>query len=662
MVTDSIEHNNNAIAVDMESQTERTHPQAVSFSVEGTAYIALIVFVLLLRLAELDTVPLSDSEIPGALSAWHVIYPDAPGESQPSNSPITYWTQMIAFSLFGDTEFASRIFTVIGSLVLVAMPYFFRDYLGRSQSFLWSLLLALSPIGFVAARLSDPVIWSAVFALAGLLMLWRHHTHEKRASILWAAAFFAGLLFLSEPGGIILGVILLLAGIIALWLTTVNAPLDLDIPGDEVLVSAAEWLRGFPWQLIFGVGFLVVMVVSTGFMFMPSGLGMIGELLGDALAGIMQPQQPETPVGVVLLAVLTYEPLLLIFATAGILILFNNHSIGFVERFVIGWLIVAAVAAVFYRGAGVGHGLWLILPLTFLASYALNELVKNYPVLVYWVDDGDTQPNRYWWVKWMLGASTLLVLLTMAVHIQEVARVAFTLPSGLTSTELMTTLQDPGYVTILSSGLWVVFTILITIIGFFLAASLWGNANTWQGLGFGLLMFMVIANLTSGWNTAVEGVSHPGELWHLRATDSEARLLRETLLEIADRDTKGFPLIEVTVLQLPEHELITEDGLIAWLLRDFPNARFVTTLEEAKRDQIVIIPADADLPDLAGSYVGQTFSIYRNWEREGLGPGGVMGWYTQRLIREETIIQDVVILWLRLDVYDSIPLEERPAS
>ena len=74
-------------------QADITESTNLSFAISGEAiaYFMLIALSLLLRLAELDVVPMSDSEVPAALAAWHTVFPDAPGEIVQPNSPILFW-------------------------------------------------------------------------------------------------------------------------------------------------------------------------------------------------------------------------------------------------------------------------------------------------------------------------------------------------------------------------------------------------------------------------------------------------------------------------------------------------------------------------------------------------------------------------------------------
>ena len=136
--------------------------------------------------------------------------------------------------------------------------------------------------------------------------------------------------------------------------------------------------------------------------------------------------------------------------------------------------------------------------------------------------------------------------------------------------------------------------------------------------------------------------------------------MRETLFELADRDTAGFPLLEFYVVA-DRSGVVRDDGLVAWLTRDFPNARFVNTVEEAAGEQIVLMAQDEDLAaSLGGAYVGQRFVLRRNWSVAQLEILDLPAWWSQGRLRAGKVQEQALVLWLRQDVYDGIPLEERP--
>ena len=137
----------------------------LGISVEFLAYAAILVLGLVLRVAELDSTPLMASETHNALAAWRVIMPNAAGMPLISTSPLLFALQSISFTLFGASEVAARIATVIGGLLLILTPILFRPLIGRTHAFLLSLLLAFSPVLLIASRASSPDVWALLLAV-----------------------------------------------------------------------------------------------------------------------------------------------------------------------------------------------------------------------------------------------------------------------------------------------------------------------------------------------------------------------------------------------------------------------------------------------------------------------------------------------------------------
>jgi hypothetical protein len=121
--------------------------------------------------------------------------------------------------------------------------------------------------------------------------------------------------------------------------------------------------------------------------------------------------------------------------------------------------------------------------------------------------------------------------------------------------------------------------------------------------------------------------------------------LRQTLEELTTRASGGFP-------QMPVVALASDDGVVAWTLRDFPKAQFTDDLTNARGQGIVIAPAQSQPPDLAGSYVGQSFAVASVWNLQTLRPADVLSWWTQRIVLNPDTPTERVVLWLRQDVYN----------
>ena len=650
------------------------NPVTLALSVELIAYALLLIFVLFMYVADLDIIPLTNAEATRALGAWHVVHPDAPGAAQTPDSPVIFWWQAAAFSTLGGNEFAARLGGLVGGIVLILMPLLFRSRIGTGRTFILSLLLAMSPFVLVSAREASPLLWTLIFALGALWAIWRYWDNRLLSDGLWAAGFVAALIFLSDPGGPLLALILLGALALATWWTALNAGDELDITGEDLMRRVQATLASFNPSYGLGLGVLLVGLVATGFLLYPNGLNHVSTLLGNTFSGIVQPAHPNAPLAWPVLALFVYNPLLLAFALVGALLLRIRHRVDFLARFAGAWFMLALLVLTFYRAATPDYALWLLLPLMWLAASAIAELFIDRPVLLYWFDNLNAvelaqTANRFWWVKWAVGVGVFGLLLTLSLHWSELGRGLLLMPQGEPLLGVMQRLSEPALARALRGAIWLLFTPVVMLIVYLFAASVWGNLNVLQGFGLGFFFFMLGSGLGGGWNAAVEQASNPAAFWRAEAVQPDAYLLRETLQEISQRDTQGFPLIPVTVL-LPENRttntIVRDDGLLAWLLRDYQNTRFVRTVDGAQRDQIVLLPTgtiEATQPELAGSYIGQSFQLTRRWSTGQLAGGDFVAWFAQRRLRTDAEIRSQgVILWLRLDVYNGTPIDQRPTG
>ncbi len=628
-------------------------------SLEFFAILALVLLALLLRVADLDIVPMNEAEALRALPAYHFVHPEAPGNPVPASSPIVFWLQASSFSIIGGSELASRLPGVLGGVLLVLAPFLFRDHLGRAGALWLSLLFALLPLPFAAARFTDPAIWTALLALFLVWAVARYWDSAAPAAGMLAAGGAGALIFLTQPGALLLFLVLLLALLMALVWTTWIAPNRYDSPGDDLWLGARAALGNYPWGRGALVCFGVVILLASGFMFYPTGLSIVGEVLVQTLAAFSAPGAGASP----LLMLLVYNPALLVLAIAGVIVLVRNERDTFLDRLMASWAFLLMVLFLFLPGASSGWSLWLAVPLMWLTVRLALLLFENHMPIFFSGDYREGDASAYWWIKWLLATIVVGVLIMIALHLNGVGSNIGRLPADATPA----TLLEPAYMNLRNSLFLLFFTVLLSIVGYFLAASTWGTVNSLQGIGLGVLFFMLGSGISTGWNLTVANASSPLEIWHSNATTPDLPLLRETLEEVARRDTLGFPALPITIIR-DETAGVTDAGLLAWVVRDYDESRFVDTVAEASRDEIVLMaappgdPQNAEEPALGGSYVGQRFAVQERWNPDQIGTlQNWLSWFSARMVNMRSLEGDqFVILWLRIDVYEGIPAEQRP--
>src|SRR5262249_42677670 len=151
-------------------------------------------------------------------------------------------------------------------------PLLFRDVLGRTRTFLFSALLSFSPVLLLASRSSSPAVWSTLFAVLGLWAIWRWRTTTENRDhyAILATTFAAALALLSEPGGLVLAIVLA----VAIIGTATMMPHEGET-ADSPLAELREHLRPWPWTTALAVAGGAVVLISTGFMLFQPGLSAV---------------------------------------------------------------------------------------------------------------------------------------------------------------------------------------------------------------------------------------------------------------------------------------------------------------------------------------------------------------------------------------------------
>lgn len=625
--------------------------------VEWVVYALLLVALIVMRFANLDTAPMSDMEATQAMTAWDAVYPRAASMEAVSAMPLTFYGQVLGLSTAGKAELAARAAVAVTGVVLALLALLFRPRLGSVQTFLLALIWGLSPVALNAARTSDSAIWAAMFAV---LMLWavcNYWDTAGRTDGMAVLVFACCLAFLSGPYGLLLLVLLLIALAITAYLTALNAPLDYDLPSEQVIGEARAAVRSLPWAHGLGIGFVLTLLIATALLLNVDGLAMIGESMSVTLRGFVQ-LAPGASIPIwPLLIVVVYELGAVVLGIGGYIVLQRHDRVTVGDRFALVLVLVTMVAAVLYRGAGPGFALFITLPLGWLVARVVSTALVDEAALTFWdlVEDRSIAVAvRYGWVKWMLALILIAILTMVGTHLQEVGRVLLTFAPGQTFFD-----NVPRLFAFPSDGMrslvWVVMSLLFTVVGSLLVASIWGNRITLQGIAIGLFGFTLVSGLGGGWNSVVVRASSPREIWQSSYVLPDAYLLRDTLYRIAQLNTRGEPTLTISVVESPEIGLVNH-GLTAWLLRDFQATHYVSTNEEAARNQIVITRRTEEATELGGSYVGQSFGLRTRPYLADVPVYDWVSWLAQRRTRPVPDQEDQVILWLRLDLYNSAPL------
>lgn len=161
---------------------------------ESAAYIALIALAFLLRFWDLGTRMLHHDESLHATYSWYLYAGRGYKHDPMMHGPFQFHFTALVYFLLGVSDATARVLPALFGTALVGLPYFLRDKLGRSGALVAALLLALSPSFLYFSRFARNDIYTAVWTL-GLVILMFRYFEQRRPLYLYLMAAVLSLSF-----------------------------------------------------------------------------------------------------------------------------------------------------------------------------------------------------------------------------------------------------------------------------------------------------------------------------------------------------------------------------------------------------------------------------------------------------------------------------------
>jgi hypothetical protein len=348
-------------------------------------------------------------------------------------------------------------------------------------------------------------------------------------------------------------------------------------------------------------------------MWKPGGLGAAIDFISAWLAGFTQTGATAWYWPLQLLAV--YEPLAMVVGLVGLFLALERGQ-RFVGLLVI-WLLAATLLVVLRPARTSGDVLLVVIPLAMLGGYALEALVGSLRTLRFSVEEG----------------VLMLVVLPVVAY--------FVL--GLTAyiNNPAAPLPVAGRFDLGPMTAVIPMLLAITLIGILIAlfVALSSIEASLRGATLTMLVVLTMTTWAAGWGAAQ---SHPGDPRELmtgpEATAPAVRDLMRDLSVLSANTTTDTRTLSFVVQSPP-------DGVLAWYLRDMPNAQFVSALDESSAPPVLVTTASQP-PALSGSYAGQRFTLRHEWRIEGRPINEALKWlfYRKAELPKPTL---QAILWVQ---------------
>ena len=447
--------------------------QRTPLSREHFFYALILLLALVLRFGSLGGAPLNEFEATAALPASQLA---SGAQPSPGEQPGYVLLTSLLFGLFGSGEFLARFWPALFGLALVALPYFWRDLLGKNVALLLAFILAIDPGLVAVSRLASGQMLALCTALLALTA-WRHGRPVL-------AGLLAALALLSSPL-----VYFGLGAALLVW-ATLRMPVHLDKIALRSFTLAALAVLLLGGTLLFSV---------------PGGLAGAGQVFYSFFTGF--PSFAGLGLGAIFFVLLGYALPALIFGGLG-------AWRGWRQGDPVGRALSLFAAYAFFLvlvnpSRQAADLLWILLPLWALAAHELSRYLhapEDEPVAT-------------------IGETGLMLLLA-AFLVPTLARLAdsgFFLAPG----------PDNAFPAISSHGTIALFVLGIAGLATALIALGWARRAAAQGLVWALAIVFALFLLSASTRFSRLEATAANELWSPGTAAGQLGILRASLADLS---------------------------------------------------------------------------------------------------------------------------------
>jgi len=153
--------------------------------------IAIIFLAVLTRLWDLGYRSYNHDESIHTDWSWNLYTGRGYQHNPIYHGPLLYIATAATFVLFGDTDITARLPNAFIGIILVALPWFFRKWLGRKGALVTSALLLISPAVLYYSRFNRHDIYVELFVLLMSLAIFKYFDERAEKWLIASAAFLA---------------------------------------------------------------------------------------------------------------------------------------------------------------------------------------------------------------------------------------------------------------------------------------------------------------------------------------------------------------------------------------------------------------------------------------------------------------------------------------
>ncbi len=161
---------------------------ALNIDWEKAIYIAFILFAIVTRFWDLGSRVMSHDE--SLHTQFSYQYYDGQGFSHTPlmHGPFLFHATAVSYWLFGASDFSARVPVAILGILLVVMPYFLRNWIGRIGALFASFTFLISPYILYYSRYIRHDIYVIIWALIIVISIWYYLRTREEKYLWWFAA------------------------------------------------------------------------------------------------------------------------------------------------------------------------------------------------------------------------------------------------------------------------------------------------------------------------------------------------------------------------------------------------------------------------------------------------------------------------------------------
>jgi len=142
-------------------------------------YWILILIAFIMRIWDLSSRAVHHDESLHAFYSWQLAQGNGYEHNPMLHGPFQFEMNALIFTVFGSSDFSSRILYVIFGSLLIGLPYFFRFKIGNYGAFFTSLILCFSPTMLYFSRFARNDILVVFWTFSIVILIWKYIENQK---------------------------------------------------------------------------------------------------------------------------------------------------------------------------------------------------------------------------------------------------------------------------------------------------------------------------------------------------------------------------------------------------------------------------------------------------------------------------------------------------